>query len=542
MIRTYAALVFFVGIATVAWFSLTPSPSVDAVTPCVFWVAPPPIGDDTQSGSPNAPWASLTHAVETVPDAGCVVWFKPGIYQGGQEIKRRFIRPAKFQSVRRYRAVFEHSGTVIDFDGARNVELVGFEIRHTGPGASGYVVNIDQGNGLWAEQVTLRDNVIHDSWDNDLLKVHNGARFVTVVGNVFYNQGPKEQHMDVNSVTDVVIKENIFFNDFAGSGRADPGNTKHYIVIKDSNEGADGLFGSERIMVTRNVFMHWQGGAEDIIKVGNDGKPYHEAEDVWIDTNLFVGDSADVTGAPFGVAGAKNVFFLNNTVVGDLPSKAFALRIRTKGSNPSNENIHLHNNIWSDSTGTMGSVGPGDSGEFTSGDPGSTSGLVLEHNLYWNGGKPLPAGDVVSPADDPMRIVADPRLPSTGSVALPRWNGEIFESGNRTIHQELVRLAEAYGRLPFNSPAVGRGDVAWMSDKDLLGRARGERPSLGAMEPIDSGRFVDDDGSIFEGDIEWLAAAGITRGCNPPLNDRFCPHGVVTRGQMAAFLHCAQGG
>jgi Tol biopolymer transport system component len=54
-----------------------------------------------------------------------------------------------------------------------------------------------------------------------------------------------------------------------------------------------------------------------------------------------------------------------------------------------------------------------------------------------------------------------------------------------------------------------------------------------------SGSFVDDDGSVFEGDIEWLAATGITRGCNPPVNDRFCPNDPVTRGQMAAFLNRA---
>jgi len=48
--------------------------------------------------------------------------------------------------------------------------------------------------------------------------------------------------------------------------------------------------------------------------------------------------------------------------------------------------------------------------------------------------------------------------------------------------------------------------------------------------------FVDDDNSIFESDIEKLAAAGITAGCNPPDNDRFCPDNHVTRRQMAAFL------
>ncbi len=48
--------------------------------------------------------------------------------------------------------------------------------------------------------------------------------------------------------------------------------------------------------------------------------------------------------------------------------------------------------------------------------------------------------------------------------------------------------------------------------------------------------FIDDNGTTFEEDIEWLSAAGITQGCTP---DRFCPNASVTRGQMAAFLHRA---
>ncbi len=50
------------------------------------------------------------------------------------------------------------------------------------------------------------------------------------------------------------------------------------------------------------------------------------------------------------------------------------------------------------------------------------------------------------------------------------------------------------------------------------------------------GTFWDDDGSIFEADIESLAAAGITAGCNPPTNNRYCPNDHLTRGQMAAML------
>ncbi|MDJ0663891.1 MAG: S-layer homology domain-containing protein [Acidimicrobiia bacterium] len=52
-----------------------------------------------------------------------------------------------------------------------------------------------------------------------------------------------------------------------------------------------------------------------------------------------------------------------------------------------------------------------------------------------------------------------------------------------------------------------------------------------------NGTFIDDDDSIFEENIEWLAAAGVTKGCNPAEgNTKFCPNNNVTRGQMAAFM------
>ncbi len=58
---------------------------------------------------------------------------------------------------------------------------------------------------------------------------------------------------------------------------------------------------------------------------------------------------------------------------------------------------------------------------------------------------------------------------------------------------------------------------------------------------IRSAHFLDTPGSVFEVDIAWLARAGITKGCNPPTNDMFCPGDPVTRGQMAAFLHRSLG-
>jgi hypothetical protein len=59
---------------------------------------------------------------------------------------------------------------------------------------------------------------------------------------------------------------------------------------------------------------------------------------------------------------------------------------------------------------------------------------------------------------------------------------------------------------------------------------------IAAADLPPGGTFLDDDYSQHQGAIEAIAAIGITKGCNPPVNNLFCPNDVVTRGQMAAFL------
>jgi hypothetical protein len=55
-------------------------------------------------------------------------------------------------------------------------------------------------------------------------------------------------------------------------------------------------------------------------------------------------------------------------------------------------------------------------------------------------------------------------------------------------------------------------------------------------ESLEQQAFTDTANSVFRGAIDQLAALGITRGCNPPANTRYCPDDPVTRGQMAIFI------
>ena len=513
---------------------------------CEFWVSTG--GDDSNPGTVTEPWATLGHASDAVPDQDCLVLVAPGVYSGAQDIGRRFTTTTTFRSSVPYAAVFESASTVIKLNGARNVVLEGFEIRHSGPGADGYLVIADRSSDAWSEQITIRNNVIHDSYDNDLLKLHNGVRFATVEGNVFYNQGPSEQHLDINSVTDIVIRGNLFFNDFGASGRANASDTKHYIVVKDSNEGDDGLLGSERVTIEGNVFSGWQGGNESLIQAGNDGKAYHEVKSLRIVDNLILGAGPDSANTVLGIAGADGVVFDHNTVSGDFPSHSEAFRVTVKGSNPQNRNVSFHNNIWSDPTGTMGAQPSESEGDFSGGDASSVSGLSLGTNLYWNGGAALPSGDVLSPNDDSNPIVGDPglRLPILSEIT-PVWDGARFRGGDVTIREAFLRIVSTFG-VPSSS-VVENGDPGFATSDDILGVNRSSSPSLGAVEigstgldtaacpseVIPDGGFADLGGFSRETKdaVDCLVFHDITTGVSPGVFD---PSSTVPRWQMALFL------
>ena len=84
----------------------------------------------------------------------------------------------------------------------------------------------------------------------------------------------------------------------------------------------------------------------------------------------------------------------------------------------------------------------------------------------------------------------------------------------------LALAAFALGRVVLAVPSVGQA----------------EEPSLPR-----GGTFTDDNGLNEEGYIEAIREIGVTKGCNPPTNDRYCPDRPVTRAEMATFFVRALG-
>jgi hypothetical protein len=118
--------------------------------------------------------------------------------------------------------------------------------------------------------------------------------------------------------------------------------------------------------------------------------------------------------------------------------------------------------------------------------------------------------------------------------------GDLFTDDDGSIFESAIdRLKTAGVTLGCNPPVNDR----FCPDRRLT---RGEMAAflVRAMGYSDDGGgdlFTDDDGSIFESAIDRLKTAGVTLGCNPPVNDHFCPDDFVTREQMAAFLRRAVG-
>ena len=113
--------------------------------------------------------------------------------------------------------------------------------------------------------------------------------------------------------------------------------------------------------------------------------------------------------------------------------------------------------------------------------------------------------------------------------------GGTFHDDDGIVHEGNIEAIAARGITQGCNPPVNDE----FCPGDPVTRAQMAAFLVRALGLTDDGGkdwFGDDDGSIFEGAINKLAAAGITLGCNPPANDEFCPGDTVTRAQMASFI------
>jgi hypothetical protein len=186
--------------------------------------------------------------------------------------------------------------------------------------------------------------------------------------------------------------------------------------------------------------------------------------------------------------------------------------------------------LWANGLGPDGVAG---------GTPGRADGLEwFCEDFQEDGIHPSPAGSAKVAAMLQAFLHSEPTAcnwylasPTTcGGAAAPDPPGfldtvdSIFAADIEWLRQEGITLG--CGPSVFcPDEFVTRGQMA-----AFLTRALGLPPGQDL--------FVDDDGHLFESEIQSIARAGITLGCGPSV---FCPDEFVTRGQMAAFLHRSDG-
>ena len=164
-----------------------------------------------------------------------------------------------------------------------------------------------------------------------------------------------------------------------------------------------------------------------------------------------------------------------------------------------------------------------------------TSGSVFASAIQW-----LADADITRGCNPPTNTHFCPtQRVSRGEMAvfLSRAFG-LPDTGTDFFDDDEGRFYEgAANRLAAAGLTVGCGTRRFCGDADIRRDEMAAMLARGlSLPPTSTDRFVDDEGSVFENAINKIAAAGITEGCNPPTNNRYCPTDLVTRGQMAAFI------
>ncbi|GAB4197903.1 MAG: hypothetical protein Tsb002_32450 [Wenzhouxiangellaceae bacterium] len=474
--------------------------ALSAPVMAAVWYVSTTGNDNTGDGSINAPWATITHAVDQAAGGDEVV-VRPGLYNGRQNLRQQFDPPLRVRSETPYAARLRHNAgaALVVFNG-RNIVIEGFDIAHA-PGNGGALViqvqdllgavnGSDNGADPVVSGIVFRNNIIHSSTNNDLLKVNNGAENIVIEGNLFFNQAGSDEHIDINSVIGVTVQDNIFLN------TEERPDTSSFVVIKDSNGTDDTVLGTEDVTVRRNVFVNWNGNSgQSFLRLGEDGTANFEAFDILIENNLMLGNSSDLMRTPLTIQGSRDVVFRNNTLVGDMPSRSFAGRLIASPANPRNLNLQFYNNIYSDPTGTMGSEA------FTGVDlfdspSDQTDSATLDNNGYYNGGNAIPQdnGQFLTFNDDVNAIVGDPLLPNQSGLIVPVWDGNTFADGSATIREAFERMVTLYAVPAAGSPMIDAADPVNAAQEDILAQFRGPVPDLGAVETNAVGDVILNDG------------------------------------------------
>lgn len=160
-----------------------------------------------------------------------------------------------------------------------------------------------------------------------------------------------------------------------------------------------------------------------------------------------------------------------------------------------------------------------------------------------------PAGSTsVSTGSTPVTTVSDELLIAAvdlgayGNPFLNTWTNSFSQRMNVSRHTVADRIVSATGAYETTESWTGGVPARALlltfkardrSVSDTFTWTVTGSGSVSPPPPVD--HFTDDNGNLHEANINYIADAGVTFGCNAA-GTLFCPDGDVTRGEMASFL------
>jgi hypothetical protein len=346
-----------------------------------------------------------------------------------------------------------------------------------------------------SKNIILENNLIHDSFNNDLLKLNEHSDSCEVRSNIFYNQdnnpdinGGASQHIDANSVYHTIIEGNIFFNEYTVSGRENANRSSSFVLFKSSSTTLETVqYASYDAIIRKNVFLNWWGKSDQgYIQLGEDGKPFYEISNVEISDNLFInnqtrsiangdGNLYNRMAGTMAIKCAKNVRIENNISTGFIQHSwhafndthngffGYLLRISREGESPVIDGITITGNSLVDYSKQMGYI--------SAGTKAMAINTTIDANNFFNGGKTFlntPIEDLaIQIKDDIHATFDDPRLEADlTNVATPYFDGSKINGDYATINDARLDLILKYGTA---KPVVNGDDVAptWIYTTNL---------------------------------------------------------------------------
>ncbi len=143
--------------------------------------------------------------------------------------------------------------------------------------------------------------------------------------------------------------------------------------------------------------------------------------------------------------------------------------------------------------------------------------------------------DVISGSSNRGPDLIDVAAPGDGIITAALGGGHVTRSGTSFSAPHVAGVAAAMIALDRNIDVTELAALLTDTTDSIAGLDGlvGSGGRVNGATAAQAARFRDIPGTPFASDVMWAAVTGVTKGCTPSL---FCPDDLVTRGQMAAFL------